>query len=433
MKLANFKQTRCVRTISRMLLLLGVFSFTQTILAQVTIGSGIPPSAGALLDLKQENSTNGGANSTKGLLLPRVNLTDWRNLYPMFSADTGYINNVGDKKDNYDKAHAGMVVYNVNNCLNTVTADGTGAYVWNGLRWESLSDQTSSLASGVQVHADQDGNQFYSGDFGDAGRWMLYNLRARKYADGTPLPASPSLDFTVDEPMWLYPMPDGGDGMDDKWVKDYEPLGLMYNGYAALGGHKLYTIDQGQEESETPGPDEVESIGAGKVQGICPNGWHIPSDREWNELEKEIYNKRETYSSYIPTDTPFSPATWNSGWETQAPYPPAWFRGSDSSNGHNLAMIAPCQTSVSGNTLKSKPSTKGGFYVILAGRITTNPVNTLNFGSEGNLVSSSLANSAGYGTPEMYTRNFFSNNSKVRRSKLMYSMFVSVRCKKDVP
>jgi hypothetical protein len=95
-------------------------------------------------------------------------------------------------------------------------ADGTGAYVWNGLRWESLSDQTSSLASSVRVHVDQDRNQFYSGDFVDAGRWMLYNLRTRKYADGTPLPASPSLGFTVDEPMWLYPMPDGGDGMDNK-------------------------------------------------------------------------------------------------------------------------------------------------------------------------------------------------------------------------
>lgn len=42
------------------------------------------------------------------------------------------------------------------------------------------------------------------------------NLRVRKYADGTPLPTSPSLDFTIDEPMSLYPMPDGGGGTDNK-------------------------------------------------------------------------------------------------------------------------------------------------------------------------------------------------------------------------
>ncbi|GAB6118994.1 FISUMP domain-containing protein [Dysgonomonas termitidis] len=336
-------------------------------------------------------------------------------------------------KDNYDKEHVGLMVYNTNNCINAVTADGTGAYIWNGQRWVSLFDETSSLTSGVQVHVDQDGNQFYSGDFGNAGRWMLYNLRARKYADGTPLPDSPKLDFSSNEPMWLYPMPDGGDGMDDKWVKDYEPLGLMYNGYAAFGGHKLNSIDQSQIAGETPGPDEVESVGTGRIQGICPNGWHIPSDREWNQLEKVIYNNREKYSNYILTDTPFSPAIWNSDWETQSPYPPTWTRGSDSSNRHNLAMIAPCQTSVLGNTLKSKPTTKGGFYVILAGRITTAPVKTINFGNEGNLVSSSLVNTAGFGNPSMYTRNFYSNSNKVRRSLLMYEMYVSVRCKKDVP
>jgi hypothetical protein len=219
--------------------------------------------------------------------------------------------------------------------------------------------------------------------------------------------------------------------MSDKWVNDFEPLSLMYNGYAALGGHKVYSMDQGQVAGTTPGPQEVESTGTGKIQGICPNGWHIPSDREWNELEKEIYNNREKYSSYTSADIPFSPATWNPAWETQAPYPPTWFRGSDSSIGHNKAMIAPCQTSVFGNTLKSKPSTKGGFYVILAGRTMAVPLENARFGTEGNMISSSLSSSSSDQT--MYMRFFDRNNSKVQRSMLRYEMFVSVRCKKDVP
>lgn len=412
-------------------LLFIILSFLCTVRSQVTIGSGLDPSKGALLDLKQESSVGGNLNASKGLLLPRVNLTDWRNLFPMFSTDADYINNVGGKKDSYDMMHAGLTVYNMNNCINAITADGAGVYVWNGERWNILSDEVSSLATGIQVHQDQDGNTFYSGDFGDAGRWMLYNLRANKYADGTPLPASPSLDFTATEAKWLYPMPDGGDGTNDKWVKDYEPLGLMYNGYAALGGHTLYSIDQSQGAGPTPGPNEVESIGTGKIQGICPNGWHIPSDREWNKLEKEIYDNRGKYSSYTATDPAFSPATWDPAWETQSPYPPDWFRGSTSSTGHNSAMIAPCQTSIFSNSFKSKPSTKGGFYAILAGRITTGPVGTSNFGTEGNMVASSLVNTASFGTPSMYTRNFIAGYNKVRRSQLMYEMYVSVRCKKD--
>lgn len=420
----NTKTRTCFTLLSVML------SSLCNVKSQVTIGSDLNPSKGAILDLKQIESVGGNANANKGLLLPRVNLTDWSNLFPMFSADADYVNNVGGTKDNYDKSHEGLVVYNLNSCLNTVTADGTGIYMWNGERWVALSDDLSALASGVQVHTDQDGNTFYSGDFGpDAGRWMLYNLRAKKYADGTPLPVAPSLDFSTNEAKWLYPMPNGGDGTNDKWVKDYPPLGLMYNGYAALGGHKVYSMDQGQIAGSTPGSDEVESVGTGKIQGICPNGWHIPSDREWNELEKEIYNKREKYSSYTSTDIPFSPATWDPAWETQTPYPPTWFRGSSSSTGHNWSMIAPCQTAIFENTLKSKPSTKGGFYVILAGRITTNPVGTSNFGTEGNMVSSSLENSTNYGVPYMYTRSFLSNNNKVRRSKLLYDFYVSVRCK----
>lgn len=398
--------------------------------AQTVIGSGIPASKGALLELKEKTPDANNVTANKGLMLPRVNLTDWSNLFPMFSADADYVNNIGGKKDEYDKMHIGLTVYNLNNCLNAVTADGKGVYIWDGQRWNTLSDEISSLAPGVQVHKDQDGNTFYSGDFGpEAGRWMLYNMRAKKYADGTPLPTSPSLDFSSTEPRWVYPVPDGGDGTNDKWVKDFEPLGLMYNGYAALRGHKIVNMDQVQVEGDTPGVSEVESVG--QIQGICPNGWHLPSDREWNKLEKEIYNNREKYSSYISTDAAFSPGTWNPIWETIDPYPPTWFRGSNSSTGHAWAMIAPCQTSIYGNSLKSNPSTKGGFYVIMAGRITTAPVGTTNFGKEGNMISSSLSNTASYGDPTMYTRSFYSDNNKVRKSKLLYEMYVSVRCKMD--
>lgn len=44
--------------------------------AQVTIGSNEPPNHGAILDLKEEQTTGGEPNSTRGLGLPRVKITD---------------------------------------------------------------------------------------------------------------------------------------------------------------------------------------------------------------------------------------------------------------------------------------------------------------------------------------------------------------------
>jgi len=48
---------------------------------------------------------------------------------------------------------------------------------------------------------------------------------------------------------------------------NYSTYGVLYNWTAALNG------------------SAGSSINPSGVQGICPNGWHIPSDNEWKELE----------------------------------------------------------------------------------------------------------------------------------------------------
>lgn len=69
---------------SALFLLFLIIGSLSTISAQVTIGSGNPPHD-ALLDLKEDNT---GA-STKGLLLPRVALTDASLPVPMSSHVVG--------------------------------------------------------------------------------------------------------------------------------------------------------------------------------------------------------------------------------------------------------------------------------------------------------------------------------------------------------
>jgi len=92
--------------------------------AQVRIGGNAAPNASALLDL---NATDATMNGTKGLALPRVNLTSNTMLL------SGVTSNL-----------TGMMVYNT-----TATLGAIGIYYWNGATWVRASlPSTSSSDSG---------------------------------------------------------------------------------------------------------------------------------------------------------------------------------------------------------------------------------------------------------------------------------------------
>lgn len=93
---------------------------------QVTIGAGLSPVNGALLDLKQTTVTN-GENAKKGLMFPRINLTDRNSLIDISDIDN---TNIAQEK----KAHTGLTVYNTNSNL----AGGIGIYSWDGARWANV-------------------------------------------------------------------------------------------------------------------------------------------------------------------------------------------------------------------------------------------------------------------------------------------------------
>jgi len=114
-------------------------SLGSKVQAQVTIGSGVTPQTGALLDLKEnDNSTN---NSTKGLLYPRVALTYKNELRPMFTDATTAAQKT---------AHAGLVVFNTTEvaALDVTTfIFKKGLYLWNGTTWGSVA--SSEVENGL--------------------------------------------------------------------------------------------------------------------------------------------------------------------------------------------------------------------------------------------------------------------------------------------
>lgn len=276
-------------------------SFFQYAHSQVTIGASIPPAKGAILDLSPYPTMN------KGMMLPRVALSDLNRLII-----GGKL--VSDNADNEDIkiAHTGLVVYNVNE---EICADepiyASIIYVWSGEKWEGMNaEQSKKWAPTVQLLIDdRDPNNvehYMTGVFGNK-RWMLENLRAKKWDPKRDDPSEKQKRMntllgpcivTEGKAAWAYPKErnsqDASDAEtnNDRWFRERPELGLLYN-FDAASNYK-YT------DYKTAGPYPQEGGGSFSnekhVQGICPSGWHLPTDKEWTDLEIELIQNTPKYA-----------------------------------------------------------------------------------------------------------------------------------------
>ena len=94
--------------------------------------------------------------------------------------------------------------------------------------------------------------------------WMASNLRTTHFADNTFIPS-------VDTVSYKDPYRHAPDN-DEANVTEY---GYLYNWAAAMRG----------AASSVTNPSGV--------QGICPNGWHLPSDAEWTQLTDYVSSQSE--------------------------------------------------------------------------------------------------------------------------------------------
>lgn len=123
-----------------------------------------------------------------------------------------------------------------------------------------LSSQTIELqftvaetfVCGTSHVFDYDGNVYNTVQIG-AQCWMKENVRATHFADGTPIPIATTNSTT--NAYCCYP------NNDASTVPTY---GLLYNWPAVM------QMDFNSEESD--------------IQGICPDGWHVPCEQEWYTL-----------------------------------------------------------------------------------------------------------------------------------------------------
>lgn len=91
---------------------------------------------------------------------------------------------------------------------------------------------------------DYDGNKYYTVKIGEQ-EWMIENLRTTHYADGV------SVEWLVYDDNGSYK----------------EKYGLLYDFQAVIREYNAFIYDP-----------------PSKFQGICPDGWHVPDNEEWQNL-----------------------------------------------------------------------------------------------------------------------------------------------------
>lgn len=118
---------------------------------------------------------------------------------------------------------------------------------------------------------DYDGNVYQTVTIGTQ-TWMAENLKTTHYADGADIPlvntvsSWDALTYTSKAYCWY-----------NKDIANKDTYGALYTWAAAMNG----------AASATANPSGV--------QGVCPTGWHLPSDAEWTQMENYLADNGYNY------------------------------------------------------------------------------------------------------------------------------------------
>lgn len=125
----------------------------------------------------------------------------------------------------------------------------------------SFTTTLSDITGYSGTLTDYDGNMYNWIGIGIQA-WMAENLKVTHYADGTPI------QLVENGSSWAA-LPDYNKAYCwyDNSIDNRDTYGCLYNWAAAMNG----------AASSDANPSGV--------QGVCPDGWHLPSDSEWKQLE----------------------------------------------------------------------------------------------------------------------------------------------------
>ncbi|NDV68521.1 FISUMP domain-containing protein [Dysgonomonas sp. 25] len=266
------------RILTQAIVLLALFTTTINLQAQVTIGSGQQPNAGALLDLKNL----AGGNADKGLALPRVKLTSLT--IPAGKTLAQTIDGT-EASDSWDKdEHLGLLVYNMQEMEPTCIANvfypavDPGVFIWDGEKWEPLIPPYQGRRDITMTDIDDNvyNARWFGVDLCDGAYWTTSNLYVTRDKDGNPLPSnSVKLSIAGGTTAVISSVSDltGNSipaniwGIGDTW-------GVLQNNPET--SYLDFAKEYGLYYNHRYAPLQLETI--------CPMGWHVPDNDEWDKL-----------------------------------------------------------------------------------------------------------------------------------------------------
>ena len=138
----------------------------------------------------------------------------------------------------------------------------------------SINQEYPSTADVIRnAVTDIDGNKYDAVRIGNQ-VWMASNLRTTRYPDGTAIPLGETESDT--DPYRYAP---GTYQSNEENMVNVPAYGYLYNWAAVMHG-------AASSEANPSG-----------VQGICPKGWHVPSEAEWTQLTDYMATRPEYMSS----------------------------------------------------------------------------------------------------------------------------------------
>ncbi len=219
---------------------------------------------------------------------------------------------------------------------------------------------------GTPTVTDIDGNEYNTVQIGNQ-CWMKENLHTTRYANGTSIPLGSTYSYT--DPYRYYP------NHDQSNVSTY---GYLYNWPAVMGS----------SFSSSANPSGV--------QGICPTGWHVPSDAEWTQLTDYVGSQTEYQCNSSSSNIAKALAS-TTGW--------------NSNSGTNTCAV--------GNNPSANNAT--GFSAVPAGNY--GDVNYNDFGDDAVFWSATKDDNN-----FAYFRGLYCSNANVRRYSYKENSGFSVRC-----
>jgi uncharacterized protein (TIGR02145 family) len=138
-----------------------------------------------------------------------------------------------------------------------------------------LSFTTPAFTCGTSTVTDVDGNSYNTVQIGTQ-CWTKSNLKVSKYRNGDNIPTG------LSNPAWQNTTADAYAIYDNNPVND-GLYGKLYNHYAVTD-----------------------------TRGLCPTGWHVPTDVEWTTLENFLGGSSVAGGAMKSTATQPTPGGWNS-------------------------------------------------------------------------------------------------------------------------